>query len=84
MKGNGVCVLDWGWSVKNRCRKKNEKLLIEETFFLLVVPLLRGKGSDGEKSKEGGRNKMKRMVGVVDCIIAMQNDEFRNIYITRS
>jgi hypothetical protein len=29
-----------------------------------MVPLLRGKGSDGENSKEGGRNKMKRMVGI--------------------
>ena len=30
-----------------------------------MVPLLRGKGSNGENSKEGGRNKMKRVVGIV-------------------
>jgi len=46
--------------------EKTENLLVEETPMLtkVVVPLLRGKGSDGKNSKEGGRNKMKRMVGI--------------------
>lgn len=43
--------------------EKTENLLVEETpLTKVMIPLLRGKGSDGENSKERGKNKMKRIV----------------------